>query len=150
MRNLKHKTEINPADFVTASGSRKKKVYSPRFDGKKLTLVQTGEVDIQDEINAHAPECDMNFILSRLANGDMSALTKKNPLYADFHNLPENFRDMIDIALNSEHHFNALPLEVRKQFDNDYRQWIYRAGTDDWMKIMYPDLDHTFGSEVSE
>lgn len=139
MRNLKHKTVINPGAFLSESGSRKKKVYSPRFDGKKLTLVATGEVDIQDEINAHAPECDMNFILSRLANGDMSALTKKQPLYADFHDLPDNFRDMIDIALNSEHHFNALPLEVRKQFDNDYRQWIYRAGSDEWMKIMYPD-----------
>lgn len=136
MRNLMHKRTIDPNSFITSSGSRKKKVYGPRYDGKKLTLIETGEIDIQDEINSHAMECDMSFILSRLANGDTSVLNNKQPIFADFRQMPSNFREILDVALNAERIFNQLDPDTRRQFDNDYRQFVYNFGTADWNKIM--------------
>lgn len=139
MRFLKKNNTCDPKAFLSPTGSRKKKVYGPRFDGKILTLIETGEMDIQDEINSHALECDMSFILSRLGQGDTSVLNSRSPIFADFHNLPSNFREVLDVALSSEDLFNRLPVDVRKQFDNDYRQWLYSAGSDEWHKIMNPD-----------
>lgn len=139
MRFLKKNNNGDPSLFVTRSGSRKKKIYGPRFDGKSLTLIDTGEMDIQDEINSHAMECDMSFILSRLGQGDTSVLHPGSPIFADFHDLPANFREVLDVALNTENIFNKLPVEVRKQFDNDYREFIYKAGTPEWNAIMNPD-----------
>ena len=150
MRFLKKNNSGDPNSFISASGSRKKKVYGPRFDGKKLTLIETGEMDIQDEINSHAMECDMSYILSRLGMGDTSVLNSNSPIFADFHDLPSNFREVLDVALNTENIFNRLPVEVRKQFDNDYREFIYKAGTEEWNKIMNPDqteVAHETGSE---
>lgn len=140
MRFLK-KNKCDPNTFVSQPGSRKRKVLSPLFDGRKISLIESGEVDIQDMINSHAPECDMSFILSRLANGDRSFLNGSNPIFADFHNLPTSFRDVMDIALNSERIFNMLPLDQRQQFDNDYRKFVSSAGTSEWNRIMhyYPD-----------
>lgn len=138
MRFLKKRETIDPNSFVTNPGSRKRKVLSPFYDGRKLTLIESGEVDLQDQINSHAAECDMNFILSRLQNGDMSALNSKQPMYADFHNLPTNFREVLDIGLNAERIFNSYPIEVRQQFDNDYRRFVSQAGTPEWYNIVQP------------
>lgn len=139
MRWLPKKTEIKPQCFVTCSGSRKKKVFSPFYDGKKMSLIESGEIDIQDEINAHGPECDMSYILSRLKQGDMSVLNGKNPIFADFHNLPKSFREVLDVALSAERIFNSLPVDVRRNFDNDYRKFVSSAGTSEWMHHVYGD-----------
>lgn len=135
MRFLK-KNKFDPNLFRTNPGSRKRKVLSPLYDGKKLSLIESGEVDVQDMINSHAPECDMSFILSRLANGDASVLNGHNPIFADFHNLPTNFREVMDVALSAERLFNMLPLEKRQRFDNDYRKFVATAGTPEWDNIM--------------
>lgn len=137
MRWLPKKTEIVPENFVTCSGSRKKKVYSLFYDGKKMTLIESGEIDIQEQINSYAPECDMSFILSRLQHGDFSVLNGKNTMYADFHNLPTNFREVLDVALSAERVFNSLPIDVRRDFDNDYRKFVSTAGSAEWMSHVY-------------
>lgn len=139
MRFLKKKTRIDPNIYSTCAGSRKKKVFAPFYDGKSMTLVESGERDIQDEYNERARTCDMNFIISRLKQGDYSSLNGNKPFYADFHNLPSNFREVLDIGLNAERLFNNLPLDVRQQFDHDYRRFVSTAGSREWNSIMYPD-----------
>lgn len=135
MRNLK-KNKAEPQSFVTQAGSRKRKIYSPFYDGKKLSLIESGEMDIQDQINAHAAECDMAFILNRLNNGDFSVLNQNAAIYADFKQLPTNFREVLEVSLNAERIFNTLPLDIRREFDNDYRQFVARAGSEEWNRIM--------------
>lgn len=139
MRFLKKRTTLDPNGFVTSAGQKCKKVYSPFYDGKKMALVESGEIDIPSLMRERAKACDMNFILSRLANGDMSVLNQKQPVFADFHNLPSNFREVLDIGLNAERIFNDLPLVVRQQFDHDYRRFVSTAGSREWLNIMYPD-----------
>lgn len=139
MRFLKKRESVDPNLFVSNSGSRKKKLRSPFYDGRKLTLIESGEIDIQDEINSHARECDMNFILSRLNQGDFTVLNNQSPMFADFHNLPTSFREVLDVGLNAERIFNTLPVDIRKQFDNDYRLFVSQAGTADWYKLLNVD-----------
>ena len=136
MRFLKKKTTDNPHLYITNSGCRKKKVLSPIYDGRKMTLVESGEIDIQDMINSHGPECDINLILTRLQHGDFSGLNASKPMFADFHNLPTNFREVLDVALSSERIFNDLPVELRRDFDNDYRRFVSSAGSKEWLDIM--------------
>lgn len=143
MRNPMQKKVINPNDFVTRSGTRKKKVRSPVYDGRKLSLATTGEIDTQNEIDSHALECDMSYIMSRLRQGDVSVLSSKSPMFADFRQLPTNFREVLDVALSAERTFNSLPLDVRAQFGNDYRRFIAESGTDYWNRVMnFDQSDH--------
>lgn len=139
MRFLKKKMNLDPNRFTTSSGKKCKKTYSPFYDGKKMSLVESGEIDLPSLMSERAKACDMNFILSRLAHGDMSVLNQKQPVFADFHNLPSNFREVLDIGLNAERIFNDLPLAVRQQFDHDYRRFVSSAGSREWLNIMYPD-----------
>lgn len=101
-----------------------------------MTLIESGELDIQDEINSHARECDMNFILSRLNQGDFTVLNQQAPMFADFRNLPTSFREVLDVGLNAERIFNTLPIDIRKQFDNDYRLFVSQAGSAEWYNIL--------------
>lgn len=129
---MKKRETIDPSKYISRSGSRKHKIYSPVYDGRKLSLRESHEVDIQDEINSHAIECDMSYITTRLLHGDTSGLVSGSPIFADFHDLPSNFREVLDVALNSERIFNSLPLDVRKNFDNDYRRFVASAGSKEW------------------
>lgn len=129
---MKKRETIDPSKYVTCSGSRKHKIYSPVYDGRKLSLRESHVIDTQDEINSHAIECDLDYIRTRLLHGDTSGLNSASPIFADFHDLPSNFREVLDVALNSERIFNSLPLDVRQNFDNDYRQFVSLAGTKEW------------------
>lgn len=140
MRWLQKKKVIDPTIYHSEPGSRKKEVLSPLYDGKKMTLIASGEIDIQDQINSHRMEVDMDYIRSRLSNGDLSVLNPAKPIYADFHNLPTNFREVLDVALNAERIFNTLPVDERQHFDNDYRQFVASAGSKEWNDIMRPYL----------
>lgn len=140
MRWLKKKIDVDPRSFVSCPGSRKKKVLAPFYDGKKLTLIESGEIDIQDSINAHAAECDMSFILSRLNQGDFTVLNNSPVMFADFRNLPGSFMEVLNVALNSERVFDQLPVDVRQRFDNDYRRFLASSGSEEWRNIMSPYL----------
>lgn len=111
-------------EFVTPPGSRFHVQYEPRFDGKTLSVVPVGKYDIQEQIEAYAPYCDITYMLSRLKVGDYSVLSNRVALYGDFSGMPDNPVDAINLIHSAEGRFATLSVEERQAYNNDYRVWL--------------------------
>lgn len=121
----------NVSEIITASGSRKKPIYTPRFDGECISLRETGSIDIQDSINAYAPYCDIRYMLTRLKAGDTSVLCSRSPTYGDFTGLPCNPVDTLNLIHDVERSFAELPDDVRLSCNNDWRVYFTRLCSGD-------------------
>lgn len=129
MRKPNHIPAVS--DIVTASGTRKKPIYTPRFDGECISLRVTGSIDIQDSINSYAPYCDLRYMLTRLKVGDTSVLSSRSPSYGDFTGLPGNPVDTLNLIHDVERSFAQLPDEVRLSCNNDWRVYFTRLCSGD-------------------
>lgn len=136
MRNKNAKVS-NPNDFVTCPGDEIQILYSPVIapDGS-MDLVPSGKENVQDYINSFRDSCDMDWILSRLQLGDTSVLGMKFPLYGDFSAMPKTYAEVLQLVIDGQKDFEALPVDVRKEFDNDFSKWFATAGSGEWMSKM--------------
>lgn len=121
--------------FLSDPGSSVKSIYSPvlQEDGT-IVLVETGKVDTQELMDIEADQCSLEAILSRYANGDLDALNRYEPIYADVSDLPKTYAEYLQHAINAENGFHRLPTEIQKKYDNNWRNWLMASGTKDWFK----------------
>lgn len=115
--------------FHLNPGNRVHITYSPRFDDDGvLQLVPVGKEDIYDQIQSHADSCDINLIVQRYAMGDQTVLSQRNGVFMDAVGLPTSYADLLNIINDGERAFDALPIDVRRQFDFDFGKWIAAGG----------------------
>lgn len=131
----------NPLDFVSNPGNRYKKEYvgEPQDDGS-IVLVEVGETDLKEFHNRDAESCDVNNIVARFANGDVSALQQVQGSYMDMIGLPTDLRGMHDMISNLEFAFGSLPEEQRKQFAS-FDDWLGSVGSERFNKAMFGDKE---------
>lgn len=136
MRNKFAKVS-DPNKFVTESGDRYHTIYEPIVnpDGT-ISLVESGKEDIQAKIDSYKDQTDISFIVKKLAQGDFSVLSQKEPMYGDFTTMPKTYAEALQLTIDAEKRFYELPLETRNKFDNDYKQWFAQAGSDSWIERM--------------
>lgn len=127
----------DPAEFKSPEGDLYHIVYTSYFmpDGT-IGLKESDRVDIKKEINSYRDQTDMSFILSRLMAGDDSVLNPRPPMFGDFTQLPSSYAEMLNLVLAGEQYFDSLPLDTKKQFDNDRGKWFASIGSEDWLKAM--------------
>lgn len=140
-------TMYDARDRIFANpGSRTRDVYTAKVSHEgSIELEKTGEENLYDYIQSFAESCDINTIVKRYANGDVSALSKTQGIYDDLTNYPKTYAELLNTVIAGEKAFMELPLETRAKFNHDYRQWL--VAMDDmpsWMAAM--NLD---GSVVS-
>lgn len=150
MRNKNAKVS-NPNDFSTPCGSSDRTLYSTKVtpDGKVI-LTPSGKENVQEYIDSFRESTDMAFILHQMALGNMSVLNQREAMYGDFTDLPENLAEMQQIFIDGENAFNQLPLDVRQQFDNNYRNWLFTSGSEDWNEKMKKLIPEPIKEEVKE
>lgn len=136
MRN-KNARVSNPNDFVTSSGHQYHIIYSPVVlsDGS-IELVESGKDDIQEMIQSFKSQTDMSYILQRMAVGDTSVLNQRTPMYGDFTQMPKTYAEALQLVIDREKQFMELPVNVRNQFDNDFKKWFATSGSEEWFKKM--------------
>lgn len=124
----------NPSDFVSQPGDEFHIEYSSRLmPNGTIQLTPCGKTDISASINSYKDQTDIAFVLERLEAGDTSMLSP-TMLYGDFTNVPKTYADAVNMLLDVKHDFEQLPLEVRKEFDNDVMKYMESAGSDSWLK----------------
>lgn len=116
------KTQFDPRDrFYTSIGNPVVETFTGRYDKYgDLQLVKTGSENLYDKIQAEAAACDMDNILRRFANGDISVLSQSQGFYADVAAAPMHFTDALNMVRSVEDAFNQMPAEERERFDNDW------------------------------
>lgn len=78
-----------------------------------------------------ADECDINVIMAQYEKtGVVSHMSPREPMYVDLTGVPD-FRNAMDMMLDAEKAFMSLPAKVRKEFDNDARNFVDFASNPD-------------------
>ena len=131
--------------FLSSVGCTERLLYTPEMqsDGV-IKLVVNGKQDIQEYIQSYYESTTLEAILTRFSNGDMSALNKYQPIYADISNAPHSLAEALQTINNSRSAFDALPVEVKRHFDNDFNRWLASAGSEEWfagMASIFPSSD---------
>lgn len=131
-------------DFARMRGFRKSCSGDPmhpvrapivQCDGK-IKLEVTGYEDTDEIIHSYASSCSLEAILARFANGDTSALNRYAGIYADVTDYPKNLAEAHQQLINAENAFNALPIDVKQKFGNDWRVWLSNADKPEWIEAM--------------
>lgn len=93
--------------------------YTQSFDKTKITIVKAGkEYNVYDYIQAQREDTEIYPTLEKY--GNIKALERPaKEVYADVSNALE-LRDLLDQDKKLEELFYSLPLEERREFDNDF------------------------------
>lgn len=129
----------DPNSFKSNIGNRFKKQFIgvERKNGM-IDLKESGEIDLWEMHNADAESCDLNNIVARFVNGDVSVLSRNQGLYLDISGAPTNLREMYDLVHDGEKAFYNLDKEIQARFENDPLQWFESVGTEEWISKMEP------------
>lgn len=115
---------LMPSAPFTACGDIEHTVFSPHLlPNGSFELLPLAKVNIKDEINSHADECDLSLILNKLENGDFSALCRAPAVFGDGSEIPGNLREFLDVGIEASRVFDLLPHELRSNF-NSLKDWV--------------------------
>lgn len=110
----------------TCHGRIEKPTYTANEDGLP---VESGTVNIYDEIQSHRQSVELSTLLQRYAQGDVTALNKIQGVYADVVDMPSTYSELFERVRDAENSFNALPDDVRALFDNSPVSFWQSIGT---------------------
>lgn len=110
----------------TCHGRAEKPTYTADDNGYP---VQTGTVNLYDEIQSHRQSVELSTLLQRYAQGDVTALNKIEGVYADVVDMPSTYAELFNRVRDAENSFNALPEDVRVLFDNSPVSFWQSIGT---------------------
>lgn len=109
----------NTLEIKTCPGDSKKVVFTQIVDekGEHILVERPSEkFSLYYEIQKYADECDINSIIARYMNGDMTALNKVQGQYGDFINVPSSYREYLNAAIKAKEIFEQLPPSEREKF----------------------------------
>lgn len=110
----------------TCHGRAEKPTYTANEDGLP---VESGTVNIYDEIQSHRQSVELSTLLQRYAQGDVTALNQMEGVYADVVDMPSTYAELFNRVRDAENSFNALPDDVRALFDNSPVSFWQSIGT---------------------
>lgn len=110
--------------MATNPGESLARIFEPFFNGETTVLKEVGKRNIQEFMDAQAPQCDIAYMLTRLKVGDTSVLSDSPPLFGDFSEFTHNPADVLNLTRNAELSFGSLPKEERAKYNNDWRVYF--------------------------
>lgn len=113
-------------------GSEIHVLYKPVVDEKgNIDLVESGKENLQEIIQSSKDSCDITVILSQ-ALTDPSVLNRAPGIFGDFTSFPETYAEMLQLEIDAKRYFDKLPVEIKKEFNNDPHQFMAQAGDKEW------------------
>lgn len=126
---MKYNTKEECNKFFTNPGDRYVQEYDTIVEPNgRIILKESGKKDLFQEIQSWRDQTDMHWVLQQMALGQYPK--RENLMYGDFSEAPENMVQAMQMMINAEKAFYDLPLDTRKKFDNDYKQWMVMASSD--------------------
>lgn len=110
--------------------------YKERYDENgNPYLEQVGEINTYEKIQSYKDEVDPMSIMARYAAGDTTVMASPG-WYIDTSKLPANYIEWRNMMNEQKEKFNALPLEIRNKFNNNFDNWAATAGEPEWLENM--------------
>lgn len=123
---MKFVTQFDRRSFSPSEpGCPIKRTYTGHYDEKgRVVLEETGKINLYEEIQSHAQSVDIHTLLKRFANGDPTALTSRQGVFADITDMPKTYAEVLNKLITLENGFMALPADVRAKFGNSFQQFL--------------------------
>lgn len=99
-------------------------------------LDDCGKSDLYEYIQSHKDSVDINVILERYQNGDITALDRTKGQYLDVANAPKSLAEMYSFIKNCTTFFDGLPLKVRQEYDFNPAAFVADIGSKRFMDLM--------------
>lgn len=127
-------TQYNrPISKYSNPGNRVHETYVGKYDEHgHMHLEKTGEEDIYDQIQSHKDSVDINVLMQRYKNGDETALSRVQGVFADVTGMPRTYAEMMNLVNDSTAAFESLPISVREKFNHNVMEFLQQSGTDVW------------------
>lgn len=132
----------DPKDFISDSGSPIHVLYSAKVDKDGVTtLEKVGEENTDEMIESAKESTDIATIVAYYnATGDETVLNRYTPHYGDFSKLPKSLAEFLQLRIDSQNFFDALPADIKQKFDNNADIFFAQAGNEDWYEKIKPIL----------
>ena len=127
-----------PKTTATPAGTHFEPKYQEEITKKGKQLHKIGKTDIYAIIQSHSEECKIENILAQAAKGDYSMLKAREATYMDATTMPKTLMELENLTIKMKDEFYNMPIEVRKEFNNDPEQYITQMGTEEFKKKMAP------------
>lgn len=96
-----------------------------------------GKTNTYEQIQAFAEDSKIENILAKvMATGDMSILQQKKGEFLDLTEMPKDIFEAQKKITEAEKTFAQLPLEVRKEYNNNFNEYLADAGSEKWMELV--------------
>lgn len=116
---------------ISNPGSEVHVIYAPHFDDTgHYELVESGKINIYDEIQSHADSVDIHILLKRYAEGDAEALSRAQGAFLDVTGMPKTYAEMLNVLNDANQIFLQLPLEERAKYDHSFEVWLSSLSPD--------------------
>lgn len=106
-----------------------------RLDGRR-ELIRDNPKPIYEMIQAHRESCEIERIVNRALNGDMSVLNAMDGQYLDLTGAPTSLAHAQQIIIEAKRQFDMLDTETKAKFDNNAEVFVAMAGSKEWCDIM--------------
>lgn len=128
-----YKYQPREAKKGSPTGEKYQMEHTPHMglDGKRK-LVKDNSKPIYEMIQASREQCEIERIVKRALNGDVSVLNAIEGQYIDITGAPQSLAHAQQIIINAKNDFDKLDTETKKKFDNNVEIFIATAGTKEW------------------
>lgn len=145
------RTQYDRQRIFTVPGDSTRILYELRYDddGSEY-LEEVGKEDIYEQIQSHMLSVDINYLLSRYAQGDPDILERRQAVYGDFSQMPKTYAEMLNRLVSAENAFDQLPIDIKNQFNNSMSEWLAQYGSNAWIQKMGYKLDGVASAPVAD
>lgn len=106
-------------------GTRYKDVYKSRFDKRGNIIVEKkGQEDTYMLIQSNADLVDIDLMIAKFKAGDRNALLKRQAMFIDASELPDDTFGWLNAAADVTDLFNKFSPDVKANFGNDPYKFI--------------------------
>lgn len=134
-KELKFRTKYENGNlaFKAPTGEKTQMEHTPHMglDGRRK-LIKDNPKPIYEIIQASRDECEIERIVKRAMNGDVSVLDAIQGQYIDITGAPKSLAHAQQIIINAKYDFDKLDAETKKKFDNNVEVFIATAGSKEW------------------
>lgn len=134
-KNIKFRTKYNIGEykFKSPTGEKYQMEHTPHMglDGRRK-LIKDNSKPIYEIIQASREQTEIERIVKRALDGDVSALNAIEGQYLDITGAPKSLAHAQQIIINAKNDFDKLDAETKKKFDNNVEIFIASAGTKEW------------------
>lgn len=123
--------------IISNTGSPIHITYGGSYDENgRVVLTEKGQENIYDYIQSFKDSVDLNVLIARYNNGDVSALSKVQGVYMDVTEFPTNYAEALNRMEILKDYFMSLPVEIRSKFNHSFSEFLAASHSSEFHDMM--------------